>query len=214
MTSRSTSPRCLDPRPATRLAWVFLAAGLAAAGCEDPARLRPGDVRVYEAAKDRAVSPPVTEAAPAPAPGGLAIRYEAPPGWTDRGASGLRLASLAIGPPDNGHEVTVIPASGSLEANVSRWLGQLDPAADAAALAERTTAALAAAEKVEVDGVEATVVLLAPAAEAAAESEAILGAAIPLNETGSLFVKFKGPATVARRERDKFVRFVSSIRWK
>lgn len=215
MTSRSVSPRRLDPRPATRLAWLCLAAALAAAGCQDPSQLRPGDVRVYEAAKDRAASPPTTEAAPAPAPGGLTLRYEAPPGWTDRGASGLRLASLAIGPPDDGHEVTVIPASGSLEANVSRWLGQLDPAADPAALAERTTAALAAAEKVEVDGVEATVVLLPPGAEpAAAEGEAILGAAIPLDEQGSLFVKFKGPADVARQERDKFVRFVSSIRWK
>jgi len=214
MTSRSGNSQSIDARPLGRTAWGWLTVLVCAAGCDDPALLRPEDVRIYETAKDRTTSPPATESAPAPVPGGLTLRDEAPPGWTDRGRSGLRLASLAIGPPDDGHEVTVIPASGSLEANVSRWLGQLDPAADSAALAERTTAALAAAEKVEVDGVEATVVLLPPGAEAAAESEAILGAAIPLNETGALFVKFKGPADIARREREKFVRFVSSIRWK
>ena len=127
----------------------------------------------------------------------------------------MRLATLAIGEPGDGHEVTVIPAAGTLEANVSRWAGQLDPAADSATLAERTTAALAAAEAVEVDGVKATIVLLA--SEAGPDSsgdEAILGATVPLDDRSSLFVKFKGPAELARRERDNFVRFVSSIRWK
>jgi hypothetical protein len=56
--------------------------------------------------------------------------------------------------------------------------------------------------------------LPADAAKADAEGEAILGAAIPLDGNRSLFVKFKGPAAVARRERDNFIRFVSSLRWK
>ena len=126
----------------------------------------------------------------------------------------MRLATLAIGEPGDGHEVTVIPAAGTLEANVSRWIGQLDPAADPAALAERTTAALAAAETVELDGANATIVLLSSGAgPAPSGDEAILGAAIPLDDRSSLFVKFKGPAELARQERDNFVRFVSSIRW-
>jgi len=185
-----------------------------AVGCGDPAGVRPGDVRRYDAPK-----PPVALAARAeerPAsPGGLAVRYEPPAGWTDRGASGMRLATLVIGDEKDGHEVTVIPAAGSLEANVTRWLGQLDPEAAEAALADRTTAALAAAVPLEIDGTAATVVILpAEAAEADTEGEAILGAAIPLDGNQSLFVKFKGPAAVARRERDNFIRFVSSLRWK
>ena len=189
---------------------------LAIAGCEDQTTVRPGDVRVYEAAKESAPPAPAeTPAVPTPSPGRLALRYEPPPGWTDRGGSGMRLATLAIGEPGDGHEVTVIPAAGTLEANVSRWAGQLAPGADSAVLAERTSAALTAAETVEIDGVKATIVLLASGSGAgAAGDEAILGAAIPLDETSSLFVKFKGPAEVARRERDNFVRFVSSIRWK
>jgi hypothetical protein len=196
-------------RPGGLTAW--LVAAVVAAGCGDPAALQPGDVRRYEAAKPPA--PPVAK--PAPAAGGLALRYEPPAGWTDQGASGMRLATLAIGDVTAGHEVTVIPASGTLAANVTRWLGQLDPAAAEAALAERTTAALAAAETLETEGVRATIVMLpADAAMADAEGEAILGAAIPLDDKASLFVKFKGPAAVAQRERDNFVRFVSSIRWK
>lgn len=193
-----------------------LAAGIlaAASGCGDPAAVQPGDVRRYEAPK-----PPVTQATraeqPAASPGGLAVRYEPPSGWTDRGASGMRLATLVIGDAKNGHEVTVIPAAGTLKANLTRWLGQLDPAAAEAALAERTTAALAAAVPLEIDGTAATVVMLpAEAAQADAGGEAILGAAIPLDESRSLFVKFKGPAAVARRERDNFMKFVSSLRWK
>jgi len=188
-------------------------------GCGDPASLRPGDIRSYEAAREVPVAPTPGEPAQASSGprsgGGLTLRYESPPGWSDRGQTGMRLASLAIGDPAAGHEVTVIPAAGSLEANVSRWIGQLDPAATEAALAERTAAALAAADQVDVDGTGATIVLLtAESAGGDASTEAILAAAIPLDEASSLFVKFKGPADVARRERDNFVRFVSSIRWK
>lgn len=190
-----------------------------AAGCDDPANLRPGDVRSYEVAKEVVPAAPAGEAVPPgterQAGSGLTLRYELPPGWTDRGATGMRLASLTIGEPTAGHEVSVIPAAGSLEANVSRWIGQLDPAAGEAALTERTAAALKDATLIDVDGAQATVVLLSTdAASGQSSTEAILGAAIPLDETASLFVKFKGPADVARRERDNFVRFVSSIRWK
>lgn len=187
------------------------------AGCDDPGVIRPGDVRVYQAAKEPRPSSPPGSPAPVSAErkAGLTLRFEPPPGWTDQGASGMRLASLAIGDPSTGHEVTVIPAAGTLEANVSRWIGQLAPETAAATLAERTQAALAAAETIDVDGVKATIVVLSSGAEPEAPGdEAILGAAIPLDDSASLFVKFKGPSEVARRERDNFVRFVSSIRWK
>ena len=219
MTLRSPSPFRARPRPGGWRLPSGLTGCLALfAGCDDPAGIRPGDVRVYEAAKEPVVADPAAGSQPAAEPkpeGGIALRYSAPPGWTDRGASGMRLASLAIGEPSAGHEVTVIPAAGSLEANVSRWIGQLDSGVAEATRAERTKAALAAAETVEVDGTKATIVLLAPGSETdGGDDEAILGAAIPLDDTASLFVKFKGPAAVARRERDNFVRFVSSIRWK
>jgi hypothetical protein len=122
----------------------------------------------------------------------------------------MRLATVTIGDPAEGREVTVIPASGSLRNNVERWQKQL-AGNDAASVADAVDRALTDAETVDVDGTEATVVLLVAAP--AADGEAILGAMVPLDDTSSLFVKFKGKADVALRERSNFTRFVSSLRW-
>jgi hypothetical protein len=122
----------------------------------------------------------------------------------------MRLATVTIGDPAEGREVTVIPASGSLRNNVERWQKQL-AGDDATSVADAVDRALTDAETVDVDGTEATVVLLVAAP--AADGEAILGAMVPLDDTSSLFVKFKGKADVALRERSNFTRFVSSLRW-
>lgn len=176
------------------------------------AAIRAGDVRRYATAKAPLAEAPAQPPAAEPR-AALAIRYDVPEGWTDRGASGMRLATLAIGPPESGLEVTVIPAAGTLEANVGRWLGQLAPQADPATIERQLGEALAAAEKAPVGDREATIVLLPAAATPADGSEAILGAMIPIDATSSLFVKFKGAAETARQQRDNFRRFVSSIRW-
>ena len=110
--------------------------------------------------------------------------------------------------------MTIIPASGTLESNVERWQGQLETDAAAGDLATKAREAIAAAEAIDVAGTAAKIVLLRDAAAAAgAEGQAILAAVIPLDDKRSLFVKFKGDAAVAARERERFARFVSSIRW-
>ena len=143
------------------------------------------------------------------------LRYDLPDGWVDEGASGLRLATLRIVDGDEQQEVTVIPASGTLETNVARWVGQLDESMDETQRQQAAVAAISAATLIDIDGTQVTVVLLLdPAAAAGDESgEAILGAMIPVDDATALFVKLKGRATVARREQEKFRRFVSSLRW-
>lgn len=204
-------------------------------GCEPATAIRPGDIRTYTIPRDAepvaiAAAPSPANSAPPGGPGrtgsppgptasgdrGSAIGYEVPEGWNDGGASGMRLATLFIGAPADKREVTIIPASGTLAGNVERWQGQLDAAATPESLNEKALAAIAAAETVDVAGTTATVVLLRDAeAEADAEAgQAILGAMIPVDESRALFVKFKGDAAVAARERERFSRFVSSIRWK
>jgi len=204
----------------TRSALAGLAAlVMAAGGCADPAAIRPGDIRSYQAAKP--AEPPTAEPPAARVSGRVvpAITYTPPAGWTDRGRSGMRLATLLFDDPLGTQEVTIIRAAGSPEANVARWLGQIDPAASAAAKAARTSAALDAAERVPVGDSEGLIVLLEAAAQADAKqaatesADAILAGMIPLDGSSAVFVKFQGPAAAARRARESFTRLVSSIRW-
>lgn len=123
----------------------------------------------------------------------------------------MRLATIrtaAAADTADAGEITIIPASGTLESNAARWQEQLTPQADP----ERVARAIAAAEKVDVDGVESSILLLFD--DAAENRQAILAAVIPVDETSSLFVKFKGGADLAQRLREPFTEFVRSIRWK
>lgn len=137
------------------------------------------------------------------------IKYQAPAGWMDLGASGMRLATLIIGeaktPPN---EVTIIPASGDLVSNVRRWQEQLTPNVDDAKVNESIEKAI----KVTVDGTEAQIVHLVDSEDKA--QQAILAAVIPMDSQSSLFIKYKGEASVAEAEKQNFVKFVESLRWK
>lgn len=187
--------------------------GLVVAGCGDGRAIRPDDVRSYVVAKQpaAAVSPDGE-----PAPPSTTVRYDVPSGWRDLGGGGMRLTTLAIGSPEAGQEVTLSRARGKPRDNVIRWQRQLVGEADPAAVEASADRALAAAETVDVTGTPATIVLLDatgfPDAQAARD-QAILAAIIPVDDD-SLFVKFRGSAAVAGREKDNFRRFVASLRWK
>jgi len=185
------------------------------AACGPDATLRPGDVRTSVVASGDE-PPTLPWRPPAAAAAAPEVRYEIPTGWIDRGRSGPRLATLGIGDTAGTDEVTVVPAAGTLRANVDRWLGQLAGFAEPAARTAALERALEAAETIEVDGTRAVVVELrdADVADSSTAGQAILAAMIPLDGTLSLFVKYKGSPAVARRERENFLRFVSSLRWK
>lgn len=185
-----------------RLAVILIAALPA---CRPASEIRPTDVRTYTAPRP---APVATAAASSPARS-PALRYDLPDGWVDAGASGIRLATIrTAADPADGGEITIIPASGTLESNVARWQEQLTPKADP----EAVSRAIAAGEKVDVDGVEATILLLLD--DATEDGQAILAAVIPVDDSTSLFVKFKGAAALAHQLREPFSSFVRSIRWK
>jgi hypothetical protein len=123
----------------------------------------------------------------------------------------MRLTTVVFERDATEHEITVTRMAGTVDANVARWIGQLDATLTPDQVAERTRAALDGAARLSVDGADAIVVAMDGDSDAA---ESILGGIIPLDATGSLFVKFKGPHVVARQIRDDFIRFVTSIRWK
>jgi hypothetical protein len=198
------------------------------AGCGRAADIRHGDIRSYTLPRRQAAALSDAAGRSSGGDGGLPrLSYEVPEGWRDRGGGGIRLATLTIGEPAASHDVTVIPASGTLEGNVARWQGQLEPGQEPGAAAEAVAAAIAGAEVVEAAGLVATVILLLDevaltAADQPADSlsdpdgEAILAAMLPLPGEpaggAALFVKFKGPSAIARREKGRFMGFVKSLR--
>lgn len=185
-------------------------------GCGGDAGIRPGDIRHYRVPSQatRAPARVPARAQPVASAARPALRFELPPGWSDRGGGGgMRLATLVIGDAADGNEVTVIPASGSLRGNVERWQRQLTDSAADDVVGRAVDAALAEADSVDVEGRTATVVLLDDAPGTDPGRTAILAAVIPLDQgDDAIFVKFKGAADVARRERDRFREFVASIR--
>jgi hypothetical protein len=209
---------CVTPTAVIRppLAIGLLFSTIVAIGCGNDAAILPGDVRTYRTPRgvDVTAAAPRGGARPEAATASR-VRYDLPEGWADGGAGGLRLATLLIGAGADRQEVTVIPASGTLENNVARWVGQLDASVDEAGRQRAAAKAIADGKTVDVDGSPATVVLLLDPTAAAGDEdgEAILGAMVPVEGSSSLFVKFKGRADVARRERENFHRFVSSLRW-
>ena len=126
----------------------------------------------------------------------------------------MRLATLAIGDgEDRGQEISIIPALGTMRSNVERWQKQLDKDASAEEIADLVDKAMAKAGSVDVQGQKATVVLLAQAsADGGEDSESILGGMLPLDESKTLFVKFRGPVEIARKEQKKFIAFMASLR--
>jgi len=194
-----------------------LVAGLITS-CRPAADIQPNDMRTYTVPRQAgptstAASPPSrlpTDAMPGVASGGPTLEYDLPAAWKDLGASGMRLATLRTGPDDasDSGEITIIPASGTLQGNATRWQEQLTPGANP----ERVSRAIEEGEKVAVNGVESTILLLLD--DAQENQQAILAAMIPFDASTSLFVKFKGPASVARTLREPFTAFVRSIRWK
>jgi len=196
-------------------------AGLTAS-CRPAADIQPNDLRTYTVprsvnptplAKNSLRSPagtgPSGTSAALGASAGPALEYDLPEGWQDKGSSGMRLATLRTGSDEatDAGEITIIPASGTLQGNATRWQEQLTPGA----APERVSRAIEDGEKVMVNGAESTILLLLDDEDE--NQQAILAAMIPLDAATSLFVKFKGPAAVARTLRDPFTAFVRSIRW-
>jgi hypothetical protein len=125
----------------------------------------------------------------------------------------MRLATLAIGDGEDGHEISIIPASGTIRSNVERWQEQLDKEAPSEEITDLVDKAMANAGSVDVLGQKATVVLLTQgSADNGKDTESILGGMLPMDESTTLFVKFRGPSDIARKEQKKFIAFMASLR--
>ena len=185
-------------------------------GCGSDTAIRSTDVRRYSAPKEKTLSADdIAQAGRQTSrpQRSRQIDYTLPEGWTEvSGPSGMRLATLAIG-GEEGQEISIIPASGTTRSNVERWQKQLDEEASSEEIADLVDKAMAKAGSVDVQGKKATVVLLTEAtSNDEKDMESILGGMLPMDDSNTLFVKFRGPTEIARKEQKKFIAFMASLR--
>ena len=185
-------------------------------GCGSDTAIRSTDVRSYSAPKEKTLSADdIAQAGRQTSrpQQSRQIDYTLPEGWTEvSGPSGMRLATLAIG-GEEGQEISIIPASGTTRSNVERWQKQLDEEASSEEIADLVDKAMAKAGSVDVQGKKATVVLLTEAtSNDEKDTESILGGMLPMDDSNTLFVKFRGPTEIARKEQKKFIAFMASLR--
>ena len=185
-------------------------------GCGSDTAIRSTDVRRYIAPKEKTLSADdIAQAGRQKSrpQQSRQIEYSLPEGWTEvSGPSGMRLATLSIG-GEEGQEISIIPASGTNRSNVERWQKQLDEEASSEEIADLVDKALATAGSVDVQGKKATVVLLTEAtSNDEKDTESILGGMLPMDDSNTLFVKFRGPTEIARKEQKKFIAFMASLR--
>ncbi len=153
------------------------------------------------------IPPPATASADASESSSSKIQYETPVGWRAGNMTMMRWAAFNAGPDESPAELTVMPAGGNLRDNVARWIGQVrsEGAAD-----EVVDEALAAAQKIEVDGRPAQRFLLHGAEPES--GTAIDATIIPLEDGMSLFVKMTGPAKTVIEQSQAIADFLKSIK--
>ena len=185
---------------------------LLVSGCNSKAAIRSTDIRRYVAPIEKTLSPgDIAQQTRRPnEKQSRNIDYELPAGWSElSGPTGMRLATLVIG---DGEEVSIIPAAGTLRSNVERWQKQLNAESSTETITGLVDAAMAKAGSVDVQGKQATVVLLTESGDEVGDDvEAILGGILPMTEEMTLFVKYKGSSVIAKKEQKKFLAFMASL---
>ena len=142
---------------------------------------------------------------PEPEPN-LPFAYELPEGWSAGEPSQFVMAAFTVSDGTSSARITVSQAGGDMLANINRWRGELRlPSIEENQL-------LTAMTKVKLSGLDANFIELIGTANSGAQ-EATLGVAAPNGSGQNYFVKLKGSAPLAQREKERFMKFVSSIRF-
>lgn len=213
----SPSPRCggagtllgtfSDSDGAIPLSLHALRAGLASLALLALAACSTDDIRTYDAPKDPAVTAvPATATSPrAPE----TPRWTLPDGWEENPGSGMRYATIQLGPRDRPLELRVTPlgrAAGDPLANVNVWRGQigLDPI-EPSELEEHARA-------VTVEGEERHLIDLRGPGRGGEPPQRMLAAIVPAPEKVWFFVLVDEPQRIAAHEAE-FEEFVLGVRF-
>jgi hypothetical protein len=163
-----------------------------------------------------AAAPAVAAATPPPSAGsqmtghmptaGLSLAWKTPAGWTEKAAASMRLATFTV----EGAEcsITAFPGdTGGEEANLRRWLGQLQVTPTDAQLTQLASGAVAFKTESGWAGRLFDLTSALPEGVAAGMRAAI----IPV-EGQTVFVKLSGPPAVLRAQAEPLLQLCQSLR--
>lgn len=201
---------CHSKNPSLPQLSFLILASLALIGCDirDPRWRSYEEINISERPTRDAMPRP--EARPSSA-SRAPLKWTRPESWQEQPGSGMRLATLSVS-NDTGLAtctfVSLSGAAGGLEANVRRWIGQLDiepPAPDA------LSAFLERQPRLTSDGgFEGTLVDLTELGPTA-DGSSMLAAIFSVNGS-TLFVKMTGPLALLTGEKDRFTALCQSLR--
>jgi len=179
------------------------------------ASCRPGNDswRTYEEVSVQAQEsqPHVHNEQTATAPSKPALSWKRPKSWRDEPSSGMRIAAFSIEGGNATGTCTIIRlsgAAGGLEANVQRWIGQLNLPAMSP---EQLDVFLGKQKKISSSGgLEILIVDLTTLGSGTDDEPTILAAVLTL-ESSSYFIKLNGPAGLVNGERASFLELCRSL---
>jgi hypothetical protein len=184
--------------------WLSGLLALCVAGCQ-----KPDEIVSYTVARSpaRETKPDVPEQAlPADDERSLPFTVEIPEGWTALKAGPMQTALYEVRDGERKLAVTVSTAGGDLAANVNRWRDQVHLARLPEPDLERTM------RKITVDGNGAIAVEFV-GTDDEKQPETIQGVIVEARGR-QWFIKLRGDADLANREREHFDEFVQSIRFR
>jgi hypothetical protein len=136
------------------------------------------------------------------------LTWTTPPGWTEGAARPMRLATFVTGSSGRECVMTVFPGDvGGLEANLQRWLGQLQVTVAPDAL---STFARAPETFQSEGGLPCLIYDFASVVPAEA-AESLLAAVVPL-EGSTAFVKLGGTREQIAAEKENFLALCRSLK--
>jgi len=178
-------------------------AGLVGAGALTLAACAADDIRTYDAPKD-----PVVTAAPAASHSFSEPSWTLPEGWEEHAGSGMRYATIHLGPPEARLEMRVTPLGlGARDplANVNVWRGQLGLGTIEASELDRYVRA------VTVDGAERYLVDLGGPGVGGGPPERMLAAIVPAADRAWFFVLHDADSRVEPHVAE-FEEFILGVR--
>jgi hypothetical protein len=111
--------------------------------------------------------------------------------------------------------ITVMSATGGIDANIKRWIGQFDGAKTEDAKIEKKTVGKTTVHMVEINGTYKESMgggPFAPGPMKKMENYAMLASILELADGSTVFVKMTGPKSVVAAEREGFVKMLDGLK--